>query len=163
IGPDNSLYVVSQTNNEVLRYNANTGQFLNTFVTPNSGGLSQPVGMVFGPDNNLYVASQTTNQVLRYNGTTGAFKDVFVSAGLVGLTSPTGITFGPDGNLYVCSNTTWSIMRYQGPLGASPGSALPASGQTRANFVPYRSGGLIEPNRAIFGPDGDLYVIGGQT
>src|SRR5262249_19126989 len=93
----------------------------------------------------------------------GAFIDAFVSAGLGGLNRPLGITFGPDGNLYVSSSNTHAILRYQGPAGSSPGSVLPAPGQSGATFVASSSGGFYQPIYAIFGLDGNLYVDGGQT
>jgi streptogramin lyase len=164
IGPDGNLYVVTLSNN-VLRYNSTTGAFISTFVSQASGGLSvtDPDGLAFGPDGNLYVSSGGTNQILEYNGSTGAFIATFVSAGLGGLSAPAGITFGSDGNLYACSDNTHQILRYSGPLNANPGTADPASGQSGATFVPASSGGLFQPVRAIFGPDGNLYVVGGQT
>ena len=171
MGPDGNVYVASSGDNAVLRYNSTTGQYLNTFVAPGSGGLSNPFGVAFGPDGNLYVTSQSTNQVLEYNGSTGAFLKAFVPAGSGGLVFPRGLTFGPDGNLDVASyNATTGvngIMRYQGPLAASPGSPLPASGQSGATFVPMfvptGNNGGGGPETLIFGPDGNLYVAGGQN
>jgi hypothetical protein len=138
-----------------------TGQFVDTFVSQASGGLSDVYGLAFGPDGNLYVASGATDEVLRYNGTTGAFMDAFVVAGSGGLDYPRGVTFGADGNLYVSSSNTHSILRYQGPLAAAPGAPLPASGKSGATFVAPSSGGLYSQLQLIFGPDGNLYADGG--
>jgi hypothetical protein len=102
----------------------------------------------------LYVISQVSSSVLRYNEVTGAFLDTFISAHSGGLSTPRGLLFGRDGNLYITSNDTHSVMRYDGKTGAP----LPAPGQTGANFVPPRSGGLQNPAQFIFGPDGNLYV-----
>jgi sugar lactone lactonase YvrE len=162
-GPDGNVYVASGSTNQVLEYYGSTGGYLKAFVAAGSGGLSTPYGVVFGPDGNLYVASQSTNQVLEYNGSTGAFTEAFVVAGSGGLSSPEGLTFGSDGNLYVSSSNTNSILRYQGPLASSPGTPLPATGQSGATFVAPSSGGLVQPLNLIFGPDGNLYVDGGQT
>src|SRR5262245_12385028 len=41
----------------VLRFDAATGAFVDTFVPNRSGGLNQPWGVLFGPhDGNLYVS-----------------------------------------------------------------------------------------------------------
>ncbi len=171
LGPDGNLYVAGD-GGAVLRYNGTTGAYINTFVSQGSGGLAfngNYAGLAFGPGGNLYVASGATNQVLEFNGNTGAFLQAFVTAGSGGINVPRGLTFGPDGNLYVTSGAANQgangIMRYQGPLGASPGSPLPAPGQAGASFVaqfvsPSTDGGA--PINLIFGPDGNLYVDGGQ-
>ena len=44
-----------------------------------SGGLTNPAGLVFGPDGTLYVSSNTTHEVLRYDGQTGAFRGALVT------------------------------------------------------------------------------------
>src|SRR5688572_2658984 len=74
------LLVSSVFNHSILRYRASTGAFVDEFVPPGSGGLSNPQGLIFGPDGHLYVSSAGTASVLRYNGTTGAFTDAFVPA-----------------------------------------------------------------------------------
>src|SRR5437016_6136804 len=66
------LYVISPYSNSVLRYNEGTGAFIDTFVTPGSGGLLGPRGLLFGSDGNLYVTSHDNSSVMRYDGTTGA-------------------------------------------------------------------------------------------
>jgi hypothetical protein len=140
------LYVTSADTNAVLRYDSVTGSYIDTFVTPGSGGLSSPVGLAYGSDNNLYVTSYGSNQLLRYNGTTGAFIDVVSS----NLSSPEGITLGPDGKLYIATFGTNEVLQYDG-------SSL-------NSFVTAASGGLSKPRYALFGPDAngdgkqDLYV-----
>src|SRR5262245_20484495 len=69
----------------VLRYDADTGAFVDEFVSKKSGGLNQPWNVVIGPhDENLYVPSGhfrgpgQIKAVLRYDGTTGVFLDEFV-------------------------------------------------------------------------------------
>jgi len=46
-GPDGNLYVVSNFNNEALRYNGTTGAFIDTFVASGSGGLRSPQDLLF--------------------------------------------------------------------------------------------------------------------
>ena len=77
-GPDSNLYVIG--NNTVLRFDGQSGKFIDTFVKSGSGGLALPTGITFGPDSNLYVSSGNTDQVLRYSSD-GTFKDVFVKSG----------------------------------------------------------------------------------
>jgi hypothetical protein len=43
-GPDNDLFVVSETANAVLRYDGTTGAFIDDFVMPGSGGAMNPRG-----------------------------------------------------------------------------------------------------------------------
>jgi hypothetical protein len=183
-GPDGNLYVAN--GNEladgdpasVVRFDGATGEFLDYFVAPNSGGLEHPSFMVFGPNGlndgrlDLYIGSAHAGCIERYDGTTGAFKGVFVSVGSGGLNSPQGMVFGTDGNLYVASGNWFdgsngpfysgdfppgAILRFEGPAGPNPGSFL-------GTFVPGGSGGLANPAGILFGPDPsgngatDLYV-----
>jgi hypothetical protein len=94
------LLVVSQFD-EILRYNGDTGAFIDVFVTSVNVG-SALTSLVFGPDRNLYVTGVTAGpsktdvgQVRRYDGTTGALIDVSVAPGSGGLIHPSGLTFGP--------------------------------------------------------------------
>jgi glucose/arabinose dehydrogenase len=173
LGPDGTVYVAGN-GGAVLRYNGTTGAYINTFVSQGSGGLAfnGNTGLAFGSDGNLYVSSGATNQVLEYNGSTGAFLKAFVPAGSGGLTAPKGLTFGPDRNLYVTSADSSTglngILRYRGPSGASPGSPMPASGESwaAAAFTPIFAPQATDgggPTHVIFGPDGNLYVDGNNT
>ena len=145
-GDDGNLYVSSQVNDRILRYDGVTGDFLDVFVAAGSGGLNIPVGLDFGPDGNLYVVSNATHSVLRYDGITGAFIDVFVPNGS-GLNTPTDLIFGPDDNLYVCSLNSDKVLWFDGTTGAPLG-----------DFVTAGSGGLDTPRGMVFGPDGNLYI-----
>ncbi len=180
------LLVADYDRKKVLRYDAVTGDFVDEFVPMNSGGLNQPLFLVFGPhDDNHYVGSGHLNgicqlrAVLRYDGTTGSFIDEFVSTGPPSencgyaaadpadrcglLTAVHGIIFGPDGNLYVGD---WS--------GGEPeddflgfGRILRFDGTTGEfidEFAPFGSGGLQHPFGMVFAPavenpnELDLYV-----
>jgi hypothetical protein len=88
-GRDGTLYVISRSNDRVLRYCGTTGDFLDTFVPAGFGGLHYSRGLVFGLDGNLDVgttsASSSDNSVVRCAGATGEFLDTFVSPGSGGL------------------------------------------------------------------------------
>jgi sugar lactone lactonase YvrE len=150
-GPDGNhdgaqdLYVASANTNSILRYDGVTGSFMDTFVTPASGGLNSPADLAFGPDGDLYVSSYAGNQVLRYDGSSGVFLNVVTS----GLASPLGITFGSNGSLYIANQDTNQVLRYDN-------SGLSV-------FVAAGSGGLSQPRRGVFGPDGNLYVASQGT
>jgi len=143
IGPDGLLYVSGETSDDVQRFNAETGAFVDIFAT--GSGLNGAEGIAFGPDGNLYVGNYYGNNVLRYNGTTGAYIDVFTSG--TQPTAPVGVTFGPDSNLYVGSWTQDNVRRYNGTTGAYIDQ-----------FVATGSGGLNTADQITFGPDGNLYV-----
>jgi len=145
-GPDSDLYVSSQANDRVLRYDGQTGAFIDVFVSGGSGGLDVPVGLDFGPDGNLFVVSNGNHSVLRYDGSTGAFTGVFVPNGS-GLNHPTDLVFGADDNLYVASRDSDKVLYFDGTTGAPLG-----------DFVAAGSGGLDQPRGLDFGPDGHLYV-----
>ncbi|MCH8044802.1 MAG: hypothetical protein IID44_13900 [Planctomycetes bacterium] len=146
-GPDGNVYVVSRGGAAIERFDPATGQYLGTFVSSGSGGLSNPIGLTWGADDNLYVSNGNGDQILRYDGKTGAFLDAFVTKSNGGLDYPVGITFGPDGDLYVTSANTSEILRYDGSTGAFESA-----------FVSEGSGGLRRPAELIFAPDGSLYV-----
>src|SRR5262245_24031516 len=78
------LLVADFGGDEVLRYDAATGAFVDRFVPKHTGGLNQPYGVLFGPhDHDLYVSTGRfagpgqLKAVLRYGGATGAFQEQF--------------------------------------------------------------------------------------
>jgi DNA-binding beta-propeller fold protein YncE len=147
-GADGALYVSSQLNDLILRFNATTGVFLNVFVTSGSGGLDGPSGIQFN-GGDLFVAGRFSSQVYRYDGTTGAFELAF---GNGQLSTAFGLDFGPDGNLYVASGASNRVVEFN-----------PATGAFIGNFVASGSGGLSGPIGIEFGPDNNLYVAGLNT
>jgi len=164
-GPDGNLYVCSGGDgnipspgdaDRVLRYDGQTGAFMDEFVITSSGGLDGPYDAIFGPDGHLYVTSIHTDQVLRYDGTTGDFIDVFASGDPLGvpMNEPIELRFGPDGNLYVTSWMSQNVARFDGQ-----------TGDPIDNFVPGGIGGsLSRPTGLRFGPDdGNLYVASHGT
>src|SRR5258708_6717531 len=76
-GPDGNLYVCSNTDNTVRRFDGVTGAFMGVFAS--GAPLNAPIGLTFGPDGNLYITGAGGSTVLPYSGTTGAFMDVFLN------------------------------------------------------------------------------------
>jgi outer membrane protein assembly factor BamB len=61
---DGMLYVSSYGTDEVLRYDAETGEFIDVAVTAGEGGLSGPRGLDFDSTGRLYVASSGRDGVI---------------------------------------------------------------------------------------------------
>lgn len=144
-GPNGDLYVVSSHNGKILRYNGETGAFVDEFATPGSQfGLW---GMTFGPDGHLYVGSVGTDSVLKYDVSNGNLMDTFGGGVLDGYLD---LTFGADGDLYVAASVSDAVYQYDGETGALVGEF--ASGN-----------GLDGAYGLTFGPDDNLYVSSRYT
>ncbi|MGV6858948.1 MAG: DUF4347 domain-containing protein [bacterium] len=139
IGPDGNIYVSGESSNNILRYDAATGAFMDIFATTGAG---EAQGIAFGPDGNLYVANGTGREIMRFDGSDGTALPTFV-ANTGG--NPYSLTFGPDGNLYVNLYNSGEVHKYDGSTGASLGT-----------FVASTDVGT--PEQMVFGPDGNLYI-----
>ena len=146
-GPDGdrNLYVNSISTHQIFRYDGSTGEFIDVFVQPKSGGLLNPSALSFGPDGSLFVASSGTDAVLRYDGKSGRFIDTFVSRD--GL-RPNGLAFGSKNNrLYVSS-----------PAGKRGEMSSLYCFDTKTGAIVWS----VDHERIFTdvarGPDGDLYV-----
>jgi len=118
----------------ILRFNANSGAFIDDFVSSGSGGLDNPHGFAFDAAGNLYVGSSGgDNSVLRYAAATGAQIDQIVPSGEDGLNGPRELLFDAVGNLYVVDMRADNVLRYGAASQAvftvslSKPSALPVS------------------------------------
>lgn len=142
LGPDgNTLYVVSEENHAIKRYNAATGAFIDTFIAGGSAGLNMPTGLTWDDEGHLYVSNFGSNNIVKYNGSTGAPMGTFVSSGSGGLNGPdNGTTFGPDGNLYVPSYNTNQILKYSGDDGSFLGAFV--SSIARPRVIEFRNGSM---------------------
>ena len=143
------LVATFNASGRVLRYNEHTGQYLDTFVGVDNGGLNLPHGLTYGPDGNLYVASAGNDSVLRYNGTNGAFIDAFVTNHSGGLDYSVWVEFRSDA-LYVSSQLGNEVLRYNATNGAFLGPFVSTN----------NNGGINGPSGMTWGPDGHLYVVG---
>ncbi|TAE55964.1 MAG: hypothetical protein EAZ76_03680 [Nostocales cyanobacterium] len=154
----NTSFLVGNTKGDnVLKFDAATGNFLGVFISAGSGGLDNPDTLLFGADANgdrksdLYIASGSPSgipSILIFDGETGAFIKPLIKDDpsteideTGGLVRPYGMAFGPDGNLYVSSFYTDQILRYNGETGAFIDIFAQGNGQT---------GGLNGPNGLRF-------------
>ncbi len=135
----------------ILRYNGQTGAFLNTFAAPGVGGLGNPNSLAFR-NGDLYATSTTNSAVLRFNGTSGALVSTFVPSFSGGLSTPRDLLFAPDGSLLVASWDNDKVLRYNGTTGAFLGE-----------LVTTGSGGLDKPTDLTLGLDGSLLVTSQGT
>ena len=147
IGPDGYLYVASLLTDSVLRYDGTTGDLVDEFIAPGSGGLDSPQSLAFDSDGDLYVCSYATDSVIRYDGTTGTLIDEFIASGSGGLDGPMDIVFGSDGALYVSSYLGDSVLRYDATTGGFVDEFVNSSG-----------GGLDSPQGIAFDSSGNLCV-----
>lgn len=171
IGPDRNLYISSQNNNAILKYNLATDS-LTTFIPSSvllpiaaANGVSQfaPSGLQFGPDGNLYVGlfgGQTATSggaVVRFDIGIGATNELAFTGSsktiATGLVQPSGVAFGSlpgdTNNLYVTNSAAKSIVKVTGAATATPTSAV---------FVTPAAGSLDYPAGLTWGSDGKLYV-----
>lgn len=144
-GADGRLYVSSFDSDAILRYDGQTGAFVDVFVPAGAGGLDGPdAGMVFGPDGHLYVPGYYSNSIPRYDGATGMPLGDFVAGGM--LDNPRTLVFHGD-HLYVANEGSDEVLRYDAATGAFVDV-----------FVAAGAGGLAGPAGMVFGPDGVLHV-----
>jgi parallel beta-helix repeat protein len=186
VGPDGNYYVTSRGTGQILRYDGQTGAFIDVFATVSSFDIYD---VLFTPDNHMLVASFYGNKILRFDGTTGAFIDDFITGNAPtsgGLNGPADILFGPDGVMYIASYSSSSVKKYDPITGEYLGEITTVNGPhglafdslgrlyvssyttnviarynptTGAFIDTFASGGsLIGPTDLEFGPDGLLYA-----
>jgi hypothetical protein len=79
-GPDGNLYISNDTTDSVLRYDGQTGAFIDAIVPTGSSPLNGPRGLAFDTLGNLLVASYSgPNGVLRYGPASQAAVTVTLS------------------------------------------------------------------------------------
>lgn len=162
------------------------GKALDVHSLPKDLELRELRGFAFGPGGDLFIANayKNSSQVLRFAGAPDdkgkhAFREVYVERheDNPGLHHPFDVTFGPDGHLYVPSQDTNVVGRYFGPdtTHVAPGTPMPHPEALEGvkekhllpgTFVPSHElapSGVRTVRRAIFGPDGDLYVADRDT
>lgn len=170
-----ALYVADVANDSVKKFNAKTGAFEGAFVTPASGGLFGPRGIVFGKQGNLLVANQNVDQpfageIFRYAKGTGAFIGAAVPKTNPNAPyAPRGIV-SKSGKIFVADMGEPGYVLAEQP----PPSPLPArvsvfdesSSEWLGNIAyggfdmqcPMGKCTQWSPRALVFGPDRALYV-----
>jgi outer membrane protein assembly factor BamB len=143
-----SLYVVDNGTDSVLKFDGLTGALIGTFGSADGGG--RPYGLTCAPNGNLLVTREENDEVVEFDNATGALVRVFAGTGL---NNPTGLALGPNGNLFVANRDGYDIVEFDGTTGA---------------FVRTFASGLPgAPFSIAFGPNGNLFVAlgfgGGQA
>ena len=148
-GPDGLLYVASEINAKVLRYRADTLDYVDTFITEGLG--YHPLGFDFGANGDFYLSGFDPNLVNRYNGTTGALLGNVVSTIKSNVRGPEiGTVFGPDGKLYVPGYYSANVVRYD-----------PASDSV-SDWIGAGSATLRKPRSVLFEPGGSTALVGSE-
>lgn len=148
IGSDDKLYVVSEGNGRVLRYDARTLDFeaIAVNLPPAFGGT----GLVLTDGGEIWVAGYNYDGVARYSATGQSLGDAVAprAGGLNG--ADNGMVIGPDGALYVPGYDSDSVVRRD-----------PVSGQT-STFIAARAGGLNEARGILFEPGGQTLLVSSE-
>lgn len=145
IGPDGLIWVVSEEAGKILRYRADTYDYVDTFAQlPDRWGAT---GIAFGTEGDVYLTSYTTSVLRRYSIATGERIGADLSAGAMLRGPDNGFLAGPDGKLYIPGYDTSNIVRYD-----------PSNG-TFTQYVAPGANGINKTRGLLVSPDGTkLYV-----
>jgi len=108
-GPDGNYYVSSFANDDVIKLDGTTGNYLGEVVP--SGALAGADGVRFGPNGDLYVADYIGNTITEWT-TAGSFAGTFIAD--AELNNPATLVFAPDGSVYVSNDSGQNILHYSG-------------------------------------------------
>lgn len=173
IGDIDELFVAGS----VARLDAATGNFLDNFVLPGTGGLTTPAGLIFakrgGPNGDLLVADQnalppntplplqTTGEVLRYDGINGDFLGALVPVAPpeneISPFAPRGIVLGKSQILYVADLGVVGNTERIGRIAMYDARTGDFLGDLENENLPGFDG-IFRPRGIVIGPDDDLYV-----
>ncbi|MEM1089452.1 MAG: hypothetical protein AAGI67_03630 [Pseudomonadota bacterium] len=140
------LYVASEENNRVLRYDETSLAFIDVFVETSAIGINKPTGLAVGPDGDLYIAGFTTSDVVRVDGESGSEKRRYSLAGQIsGIDA--GMVFDPTGRLLV--------------PGFNSGNIVSLNVDTRAvsELIAAGSGGLASPRVIVNDAGGERLLV----
>ena len=191
IGPDGALYVVSENSSRILRYRADTFEFLGEFIIV--ANSTAPTGLTFGPSGEVYIGGYSSDDVKRYDPD-GKNPTRAVVANASGVNGPdNGLLFAPDGKLYVPGYDSNSFIRLDPATGvtavaiAAQANGLRGSrgiladrdnqhlwmtGELSGQLLKYNmasgsvqvvTAGLTRPTGIEYGIDNDLLIASGSA
>lgn len=136
---DDMLYVSSYETDQVLRYDAETGEFIGVAVDAGAGGLDGPRGLDFDSRGRLYVSSSLGNEVIVYSRHGEVLGHM-----AIGIPTPCGLSISRHDEICVGSAGGDGVHCYD-----------PAGAEIYSNI----SGGVCGLD---FGPRGELYTTRGD-
>lgn len=153
-GPDGLVYVSvvgnlaagDTSSGYVLRFNPQTGKFVNVFANHAGAGCSvhlhRPEGLVFGSDGRLYVTAfrkdaNDNDKILVFNSNGSCVDQINLDEVGQPRAYAQALLFGPNGQLFVPINNTGEVRRYN------------VTAKTYDVFIP--SGILLNPWYLSFG------------
>ena len=170
VGPDDKIYVTSETGNAIVRFNPDGTGIERTFST----AVTRPYGLAFDGAGNLYVSSrQVAGSVVKLDAAGAKLDEV------TGFTLPEAIGFNAAGDLFVAEDAgpirrlpagTSTPVDYSfvaTPMGLAVDSAGDLFVSSNDNSVVYRIGlnraltvftMLNRPGGLTFDAAGNLYV-----
>ncbi len=126
------LYVASEENDRIVRYSADTLEFVDIWVQTPSIGVSKPTALAVGPDGDIYVGGFQSTVVVRLNPQTGAEVQRYnLGSAINGIDA--GMAFGDDGRLLVPGFESDNII------------AIDVDSGSTSQFIAAGSGGLDAP------------------
>ena len=132
-----TVLVSNFNSGNIERYDAETGQYIDTFTS----GIPGPTRMKIGPDGLLYVLSASASARVKRYQLDGTFVDDFSN---MDLPRCLGLDWDEQGNLYVSSYDLQIVRKFN------------TEGIDKGNFV---STHLTGPTNIWFDEDGDLLVV----
>jgi len=133
---ENTVLVSNLNTNRITRYHADTGEFMDNFIT----GIAQPTRMKIGADGLLYVLQWSGDGKVRRYQLDGTFVDNFTD---VGVDRSIGFDWDTSGNLYVSSYGDESVRKFN------------SNGQDQGLFI---NSNLEGPTNIWFNEAGELLV-----
>ena len=139
MGPDGLLYVVSEENHRILRFDGGTLAFVDVWLE--DARLAKPTALDFGPDGAAYIGSYAGGRVWRFaDGELSVFVEDEALAGI-----DAGMAFDAAGDLWIPAFDGHVVLVVDG-----------ASGRVRRRIT----AGLESPRMLLPEPAGGAVLIG---